>query len=299
MSNGKVVLSVGKNLNLLIIGGDQRYLEVIDQLAAKGIDIDLAGFDQMTFSHPAINNKKLDQVDFELIDAILLPLHGTSADGEVDAVYSDEPMNLSFEMLRQTPKHCVVYTGISNGYLDEAVNQAGRSLVRLTDRDDLSILNSIPTAEATLKIAIEETDYTIHGSQVMVLGFGRTGVTLARLFSAVGAKVSVAARKDSDFARISEMGMCPVHLDHLADYISETDICINTVPHMILDTAVLSKMESSSLIIDIASKPGGTDFAFAREKGLKAVHALGLPGKTAPKTAGEIVSGVLYKLLTS
>ncbi|WP_373316050.1 NAD(P)-dependent oxidoreductase [Siminovitchia terrae] len=137
------------------------------------------------------------------------------------------------------------------------------------------------------------------GSQVMVLGFGRTGVTLARLFSAVGTKVSVAARKDSDFARISEMGLHPIHLDHLADYISGMDICINTVPHMILDAAILSKMVNSSLIIDIASKPGGTDFAFAREKGLKAIHALGLPGKTAPKTAGEIVSGVLYKLLSS
>ena len=77
------------------------------------------------------------------------------------------------------------------------------------------------------------------------------------------------------------------------------DICINTVPHMILDAAILSKMVNFSVIIDIASKPGGTDFAFAREKGLKAIHALGLPGKTVPKTAGEIVSGVLYKLLSS
>jgi len=294
---GKAGLSVEKNSDLLILGGDQRYLEVINQLASKGLHIVLAGFDQMSFSHPNISNQKVDQVDFEKIDAILLPLNGTGAGGEVEAVYTDEAVALSPDMLKRTPDHCIVYTGISNEYLDKAVDQAGRKLVRLIDRDDVAILNSIPTAEAVLKIAIEETGYTIHGSNVMLLGFGRTGVTLARLFSAVGANVFVAARKDSDFARITEMGLHPVHLDHLVDYISDIDICINTVPHMLLTEAILSKMPVSVLIIDIASKPGGTDFAFAEEKGIKTIHALGLPGKTAPKTAGEIISTVLYKLL--
>lgn len=286
-----------KHLNLLIIGGDQRYLEVIHQLAAKGVHIFLAGFDRLTFSHPNIVNEKPDQIDFRQMDAILLPLGGTDIHGGVDAVYSDESFTLPLDMLKQTPEHCVVYTGISNRYLENAAKQAERKLTRLMDRDDVAILNSIPTAEAVLNIAIEETDYTIHGSNVTVLGFGRTGVTLARLFSAVGAHVSVAARKDSDFARITEMGLRPVHFDNLADYITETDICINTVPQQILDAAILSKMSTSAIVIDIASKPGGTDFTFAAEKGLKTVHALGLPGKTAPKTAGEIIGEVLYKLL--
>ncbi|RST72041.1 dipicolinic acid synthetase subunit A [Siminovitchia acidinfaciens] len=286
-----------KNVNLLIMGGDPRYLEIINQLASKGIRIFLAGFDQLTFSHPNISNQKPDQVDFEQIDAILIPLHGTSADGEIDADYSDENIHLSIEMLKRTPDHCAVYTGISNDYLDRITREVDRNLIRLTARDDVAVLNSIPTAEAALKIAIEETDYTIHNANVMVLGFGRVGETLARLFSAVGANVSVAARKDGDLARIMEMRLRPVHMANVADHMSEINICINTVPHMILDAAVLSKMSASSLIIDIASKPGGTDFKFAEEKGLKAIHALGLPGKTAPKTGGEIISKVLYKLL--
>lgn len=288
---------MAKNVNLLIMGGDQRYLEIIDQLASKGIRIVLNGFDQLTFSHPHISNKSVNQVDFAQVDAILLPLHGTSADGEIGADYSEEYIHLSMEMLKRTPDHCTVYTGISNAYLDGITEGAGRRLIRLTARDDVAVLNSIPTAEATLKIAIEETDYTVHSANVMVLGFGRVGETLARLFSAVGANVSVAARKDGDLARIMEMRLDPVQMDRLAEHISAIDICINTVPHMILDAEVLSKMSASSLIIDIASKPGGTDFKFAKEKGIKAIHALGLPGKTAPKTGGEIISTVLYKLL--
>lgn len=38
-------------------------------------------------------------------------------------------------------------------------------------------------------LAIQHTDYTIHGSQVAVLGLGRTGMTIARTFAALGANV--------------------------------------------------------------------------------------------------------------
>src|SRR5699024_2897302 len=123
------------------------------------------------------------------------------------------------------------------------------------------------------------------------------GMTLARLFAAVGANVSIAVRKEGDKARIIEMGMQPVYLDHLADHMSEVNICINTIPHLVLNETVLSRADTSMLIIDVASKPGGTDFKFADKVGLKVIHALGLPGKTAPKTAGKIISEVLYELL--
>jgi dipicolinate synthase subunit A len=286
---------LAKRLNVCIIGGDERYLEVIDQLVSKGIHIFLHGYDQRTFSHTNITNSIPD--NFKEIDAILLPLNGTDTAGNIEAVYSERSIKLTKEMLAETPEHCAVYTGISTDYLERTVNSANRALIRLTDRDDIAVLNSIPTAEATLHRAIEETNYTIHGANVAVVGFGRVGFTLARLFSAVGANVIVAARKAADFARITEMGMQPIHVHQLSGYIPEVNICINTVPHKVLDETVLSQTEKSTLIIDVASKPGGTDFEFAEEKGIKAIHALGLPGKTAPKTAGKIISDIFYKLL--
>ncbi len=287
---------MAKRSKLFIIGGDQRYLEVINQLAAKDIVIYLDGYDQLTFSDSNIHNEVPG--DFSQIDAILIPLNGTDKAGKVEAVYSDQSVELSLDMLKQTPEHCVVYTGISTDYLDEVCGLADRELVCLTDRDDIAILNSIPTAEATLHLAIQETDFTIHGSDVMVLGFGRVGMTVARLFANVGAKTRVAVRKDTDFARITEMGMQPVQIGELAEHMAGVDICINTIPHLILDEHVFSQVEISTLLLDLASKPGGIDFKFAHEKGLKAIHALGLPGKTAPKTAGKIISDVLYRLLT-
>ena len=59
---------------------------------------------------------------------------------------------------------------------------------------------------------------------------------------------------------------------------------------MIFDSDKLSKLRRDTLIIDLASKPGGVDLAEAERLNIKTIHALGLPGKTAPVTAGEIIA---------
>jgi dipicolinate synthase subunit A len=56
-------------------------------------------------------------------------------------------------------------------------------------------------------------------------------------------------------------------------------------------------MPPHTLIIDLASKPGGTDFRYAEKRGIKALLAPGLPGIVAPKTAGQIVANVMAQLL--
>ena len=146
-------------------------------------------------------------------------------------------------------------------------------------------------------MAIQHTDFTIHGSRVMVLGLGRTGMSVARSFHVLGAKVKVGARKSEHIARITEMGMEPFFLDNLEEVVKDVDICINTIPVNILTAKVLAKMPTHTLIIDLASKPGGTDFRYAEKRGIKALLAPGLPGIVAPKTAGKILANVLSQLL--
>lgn len=286
-------------LNILIIGGDNRYLEVINILASNNMNVFLNGFNKLSFEEPSIHNLETSEIDFSIIDAILLPVSGTDEDGEIEATYSSTSIKLTEKQLQQTPEHCTIYTGISNAFLEKITNSSNRRMVRLFARNDIAIYNSIPTAEATLKIAIEETDVTIHGSEVLIIGFGRVGITVARLFAALGAKVTVTARKSEHFARIAEMGLKSIETNKIGNVISNIDICINTVPHSIISPKIIDQMTSSTLIIDLASKPGGTDFNYAKAKGIKAIHALGLPGKTAPRTAGEIIGGVFLELITS
>lgn len=58
-------------------------------------------------------------------------------------------------------------------------------------------------------------------------------------------------------------------------------------------------MDKDILIIDLASVPGGVDFAAAKDKGIEAVWALSLPGKYAPESAGAIIADVLDELFES
>ena len=62
-------------------------------------------------------------------------------------------------------------------------------------------------------------------------------------------------------------------------------------------TAALTALRPGSLIVDLASKPGGTDFAAAQRLGLRAIHALSLPAVCAPETAGEAVARTVLAIL--
>ena len=56
-------------------------------------------------------------------------------------------------------------------------------------------------------------------------------------------------------------------------------------------------LPGGALIIDLASLPGGTDFAAAEELGLHAEHALALPGRCAPQTAGALIAQTVLTIL--
>ncbi|RDI47404.1 dipicolinic acid synthetase subunit A [Falsibacillus pallidus] len=284
-------------MQITVIGGDARQLEIIRRLTELDAKISLIGFEQLDHAFTGAVKEKLDEVDFSVMDAIILPVPGTNGEGKVETIFSNENVLLTEDILMKTPAHCTVYSGISNPYLDGITTKTNRRLVQLFERDDVAIYNSIPTVEGTMMMAIQHTDFTIHGSKVAVLGLGRVGMSVARAFAHLGAKVKVGARKSEHIARITEMGLTPFHLNDLPKEVSDVDICINTIPYPIVTANVISKMPSQTLIIDLASKPGGTDFRYAEKRGIKALLAPGLPGIVAPKTAGQILAGVLAQLL--
>lgn len=284
-------------LQIAVIGGDARGLEVVRQLVKWDATLILVGFDQLEQRFSGTIKKQMDEVDFSTIDAIVLPISGTNQDGEVESIFSADSIVLTADHLKQMPAHGTVVSGISNDYLDRLIKESGKHHIKLLDRDDIAIYNSIPTVEGTIMMAIQNTDITIHSANVAVLGFGRTGMSLARAFSALGAKVKVGARRSEHLARITEMGLTPFEMKRLEEEVTDVDICLNTIPTLVLNAKVLSQMPTKTLIIDLASKPGGTDFRYAEKRGIKALLAPGLPGIVAPKTAGQIIAKVLAPLL--
>ena len=158
-------------------------------------------------------------------------------------------------------------------------------------------MNSIPSAEGAIQIAMEELPITIHGSSSYILGFGRVAATLARMLQGLGSKVTVVARNSAQLARAEEMGCRVLSFDHLIAGIGEAQVIYNTVPAMVLTAEVLAAVDRQCLIVDLANQPGGTDFPAAEKLGIKALLAPGLPGKVAPRTAGMILAKVIPPLI--
>ncbi|SEN34315.1 dipicolinate synthase subunit DpsA [Paenibacillus sp. OV219] len=284
-------------VQVLLLGGDARGLEVIRKLTELDALVTVAGFDQLHSSLDGAVRAEMSEDLFTSVDALVLPAVGTDDDGKIIAVFSDKELVLTDDHVAKLPKHCTVYTGMAKPYLRNLCAKHGVRLVELFDRDDVAIYNSIPTAEGAVMMAIQNTDITIHGSSCMVLGIGRTGFTLARTLQGLGAKVKVGVRREEHFARAYEMGFEPFYLKDLLHHVSNIDLLFNTIPTMIVTAQIIANLPSRAVIIDLASKPGGTDFRFAEKRGIKAMLAPGLPGIVAPKTAGRIIADCLSRLI--
>ena len=174
---------------------------------------------------------------------------------------------------------------------------AGVELVDYFARPELTVYNAIPTAEGCIGILLERRSRTLWGAAVLVLGFGPVGRALAVRLAALGARVTVAARRPVQRAMAEELGLLAVPLTDLAAAAAAFDTVVNTIPAPVLTAAVLAALPKGCLIVDLASKPGGTDFAAARRLGHTALHALSLPTVWAPETAGEALARTVQAIL--
>lgn len=279
------------------VGGDARILEVIRHLIELDAGAVLMGFDRLEAGIPGAEKVGLTVEALADVDALVLPLAGLDEEGYADSAYSAGRIRLQDEHFSALPSYCQVFSGIAGPYLEQICRRHGLRLVKLMDLDEVAILNSIPTAEGAIQMAMENTDITIHGSRSMVLGFGRCGMTLARTLAAMGAKVKAGARKPADLARIREMGLTAFPMKDLGDQVGDAEIIFNTIPAPVLTADILTRVPRNCLIIDIASKPGGTDFRYAQRRGIRALLAPSLPGIVAPKTAGQILAGTLSRYI--
>ena len=189
---------------------------------------------------------------------------------------------------------------IAGGITPEVYSMANDEYIEIIDimkREELAVLNTIATAEGTIQIAIENTNKILHGSEVLILGFGRIGKVLARKLAGLAAKVTCAARKDEDLAWIQAYGHGATNINSIGENLKQFDIIINTVPHMILTKERLENVKQECLLIDLASNPGGMDKKAIKDRNLKFVWALSLPGKVAPTTSAEFIKDTIYNIL--
>lgn len=277
-----------------VIGGDQRQCHLAELLRESGSVVTTAGLEEATL-HSDIKKLPLNAA-IAAADVIILPLPLTSDQVTVRCEFSFEPVYLA-DIFSHADQNTLIVAGKVSEKLLSAARARGIRLVDYFEREELSVLNSIPTAEGALQIAMENTAITLFGSSCLVVGYGRIGKILSADLKHLGAKVTVSARKCSDFAWIEANGLRHIPTSQLANHAGEFDIIFNTVPHLVLNEQVLRQMKPDTLIVDLASVPGGVDFDAAAKLGIRAVQALSLPGKVAPRTAAKIVLTTIRNLV--
>lgn len=195
---------------------------------------------------------------------LLLPIPSFEQDGSIKG-----GGNLT-DVLSQLPKTVTV---IGGNLKRQELNEY-ETLDLLEDPWYLARNASI-TAHCTLELALAKLPITLEKCPVLVIGWGRVGKCMAKLLNGLGAKVTVAARKESRRVMIDALGYrsCSIEEIRAENY----RLIINTVPAM-----VLPKVPGTAMKIDLASVPGigGADVVWAR----------GLPGRLAPESSGELIA---------
>jgi len=157
------------------------------------------------------------------------------------------------------------------------------------------ILKAIPRVEEIIKIAIEQTEDTIYGSDILVLGYGIIGKMLCKKLKFLGGNIYCAARKETDLSWIREGGYIPVSYQELKKYTAQMDIIINTIPNIILKEETLCKMSKNTLIIDMASKPGGVDKNIAKLYKIRVITSLDNTEKISPRVAAKYIKRIIER----
>lgn len=193
----------------------------------------------------------------------------------------------------------IVLGGMVSSFVKALGEIHGVTVYDYYDSEAVQQYNAIPTVEGAIALTIQNRHKTIWNSSCLITGYGRIGKLLACRLRALGADVTVAARRESDRAAGRAMGHCMIPFERLYEVLPKVEILYNTVPSPIFDRSKLTLLPEDCLLMELASKPGG--FAPEALEGLSRTYipAGGLPGKVTPKTAAEILQSSIEHILAN
>lgn len=280
-------------MRITVLGGDERSIKLA-KLLLEDHHIKVFGFDK----------EKIDCL--EVNESLVIALEGSDiVIGPIPCSHDNEYLNTPLysyeiglrEIFKSMKKEQIFIGGKITKEVLGIANTYSIRTIDLMKREELAVLNAIPTAEGAIQTAMETMDITLHGSNAMILGFGRVGKVLAKTLYGIGANVFVEARNHNDLAWIKAYGYVPIDLKDLEDFLGKVDVIFNTIPIKILDEKMLHNINKGTLVIDLASTPGGVDFEKAKELKIKTIWALGLPGKVAPSTAATVIKDTIHNII--
>ena len=155
--------------------------------------------------------------------------------------------------------------------------------------------NAVATAEGVIAELVNHSPYNIDEAKIIVTGYGCCGKAIAERLKALGARVTVLARRREVRKAAKKDGFYAVDFAFGPEEAMGAAMLVNTVPAPVVTRTIIRELPRDAYILDIASKPGGCDFSYAKECGIRADLALGLPGKYAPKESAYILDRAIER----
>ena len=274
---------------IALVGGDERSRLLAAQLQGQGLSVGAAAL-----AAPGVPALTLSRALSRAV--VVLPTPLTRDGATLVAPDSERELPLADLLAKVRPGARLIGGGIPEEFR-RAAKAKGCPVHDLLADEGVARANAVPTAEGALALAMEHSDITLAGARCVVVGSGRCGRALAVRLRALGARVTLTARKGRHHLWAICHGLRPQNTVTLSRALSDCDFLFNTVPAPVVDEEVLAALPPSALIIELASGRAGVDFAAAQALGRRALYAPGLPGKVAPRTAAAILGDAVTAIL--
>ena len=272
-----------------VVGGDKRNAALADMLFRLGHRVKLYGFANYERETPMQCKNIYEAISGA--EYIIGPIP-CAHNAMLNAPFHSAPILVEdvFRLIKPSQPLIAGYISPETFALAEKYDI---SAIDMLSCEELLVQNAIPTAEGAIKIAIQETDITLHGNNMLVIGYGRIGTVLSGMLRGMGAVVSTVVNSNHAAALAKSCGHNVVNYEDMERHLKKADVIFNTVPKILLDKRNMKYIRQDTLIVDLASPPYGVDADAARDFGLKVMFTNSLPGKIAPvTTAGYILETV-------
>jgi dipicolinate synthase subunit A len=271
---------------VIFCGGDKREMIVMKALQQSGYTV-LAYGSPENFIPEGVELLDYVQPIFSEVAACILPQTPIKNDGQLLSL-CENPVYLSKADFASLPANTPILCGVASTYLRYCAGQC--RIFELAEDDRMAIPLAPANAEGAIAEAIALSGGLLSNSKALLLGFGRIGRELAWRLEGLGMDLVVLNRGRERRQEAIDLGYDVVDRSQLVEATLYADYIFNTVPALLLDALIIGLLHRETCIIDLAAYPGGTDFAAAARRGIRAIHTGGLPGKYAADYAGMIMS---------
>lgn len=177
-----------------------------------------------------------------------------------------------------------------------AGNVSACNVFDYTKKELFALENAFLTAEGAVSKAISSSVISLINSNILIIGYGRISKALGKYLSAFSPNITVCARNDEQKLNAKLCGFDIISFDELKTK-NNFDFVFNTVPHPVLNEKELSSFKKNTLVMDLASFPGGVDKLFSKAYELNYIEARGVPAEYSPKSSGEILAKTIISMI--